>query len=76
MAALFDIPTDFWLKETEDITKFFETQVGKDTPQEMINQIHMLRLRLESSKSTDSETVDYAEMSDTEVDMKKRVKIM
>ncbi|KAL7015246.1 hypothetical protein ACKWTF_016361 [Chironomus riparius] len=47
MKELFSIDRDFWLKETEEIQKFYSDQVGNDLPCEVQNQLNELKERVE-----------------------------
>ncbi|XP_070496294.1 phosphoenolpyruvate carboxykinase [GTP]-like [Chironomus tepperi] len=46
MKELFSIDRDFWLKETEDIQKFYNDQVGQDLPCEIQNELNGLKERV------------------------------
>lgn len=47
MKELFRVDKDFWLKEVEDVQKFYDQQVGKDLPCEVQNELNMLKERVE-----------------------------
>lgn len=44
---LFSIERDFWLKEVEEIQKYYHDQVGDDLPNEIQHQLNNLRKRVE-----------------------------
>lgn len=46
MKELFSIPKDFWLKESDEIQDYFDTQIGKDLPKEIQEELNNLRNRL------------------------------
>ena len=45
---LFNIPTEFWQKEVQDIRKYFDEQVGADLPAEIADQLKQLEQRLKN----------------------------
>lgn len=46
---LFSIPKDFWLKEVDDIQRYFDEQVGNDLPLEITHELKNLKDRIENS---------------------------
>jgi phosphoenolpyruvate carboxykinase (GTP) len=46
MHELFDLPSDFWLNECEQVGKFFDEQVGDDLPAAVGNELHQLKDRI------------------------------
>uniref|UniRef100_A0A8D8Y4L6 Phosphoenolpyruvate carboxykinase, cytosolic [GTP] n=1 Tax=Cacopsylla melanoneura TaxID=428564 RepID=A0A8D8Y4L6_9HEMI len=46
LKKLFFLDKEFWIKESDDIEKYFNEQVGRDLPSAMHHQIQELRLRL------------------------------
>ncbi|KAJ9597971.1 hypothetical protein L9F63_011172 [Diploptera punctata] len=46
LTELFSVPKDFWLKETEDIERYFTEQVGEDIPEAITRELHSLRQRI------------------------------
>ena len=48
MKALFDLPKDFWQKETEAIEKYFDEQVNADLPSGIAEELANLKNRVNS----------------------------
>ncbi|XP_037956084.1 phosphoenolpyruvate carboxykinase [GTP]-like [Teleopsis dalmanni] len=48
LTEIFSLPKDFWLKETEDIKNYFDSQIGKDLPKEIYLELKMLQERIEN----------------------------
>ncbi|XP_031620284.1 phosphoenolpyruvate carboxykinase [GTP] [Contarinia nasturtii] len=46
---LFSIPKEFWLKEIDDIIRYFDEQVGSDLPPEIAHELNDLKIRIEKS---------------------------
>lgn len=46
---LFSIPKDFWLKECNEIRKYFIEQVGTDLPSKIDDELNSLERRLKTS---------------------------
>jgi phosphoenolpyruvate carboxykinase (GTP) len=47
---LFEVDPNFWMKEADDVAKYFDEQVGKDLPEEMWSQLNALRKRVQEKK--------------------------
>lgn len=45
---LFHLPKDFWLQECQDIEKYLEEQVNQDLPQEIKQELGLLKQRVQS----------------------------
>lgn len=46
LTELFSVPKDFWLKETEDIERYFKEQVSEDLPEAIAKELEALRQRI------------------------------
>uniref|UniRef100_T2KG11 Phosphoenolpyruvate carboxykinase [GTP] n=1 Tax=Blattella germanica TaxID=6973 RepID=T2KG11_BLAGE len=46
LTELFSVPKDFWLKEVEDIQRYFSEQVGEDLPKAIATELSSLQQRL------------------------------
>ncbi len=44
---LFSVPKDFWVKEVEEIAKYFNEQVNDDLPKEISDELNALRSRVQ-----------------------------
>lgn len=45
---LFSLPKDFWMKEVEEIGKYFDEQVGANLPAEISNELNELKQRVQN----------------------------
>ncbi|XP_055692844.1 phosphoenolpyruvate carboxykinase [GTP]-like isoform X2 [Lutzomyia longipalpis] len=50
LESLFSIPKAFWMREVEEIAKYFDNQVGKDLPEAIGREISELRRRIHDIK--------------------------
>lgn len=50
LKEIFEINRDFWIKEVEEIEKFFDDQVGKDLPKEVKEELDVLKSRVKRMK--------------------------
>ena len=46
MEELFSTPKSFWVEEVKELRNYFETQVGKSIPKEILNQLDQLEKRI------------------------------
>lgn len=49
MEKLFDIPTDYWLEECQNLRTYYEEQVGEDLPQAVWDELDALEKRLNAA---------------------------
>jgi phosphoenolpyruvate carboxykinase (GTP) len=47
MEELMSTPAQFWMEEVEEMSKYFEEQVGNSLPQPMLEELSNLRQRIE-----------------------------
>ena len=51
MKELFSIPVDFWDKEVDELTKYFNEQVGAHLPNQIRNELNKLRDKINDLKT-------------------------
>jgi len=47
MKELMSVPTDYWLEQLDDVSKYYEEQFGDDLPQELWDELNAFRTRLQ-----------------------------
>lgn len=49
MEELMSVPTDYWLKQLDNVEEYYKDQFGEDLPKELWHEVHSFRNRLTST---------------------------
>lgn len=50
MKELMSVPTDYWLEQLDDVSKYYEEQFGDDLPHELWDELNAFRTRLQQQQ--------------------------